>query len=89
MDQKLNQLRTIQTTFDEITERLNSMDKKINDIEKSNTYLSDQYEELSAGTDQNSREISVLKADLKHVKDENAQLKKANDACNDNIIDLK
>ncbi|KAL4221205.1 hypothetical protein ACF0H5_019469 [Mactra antiquata] len=89
MDLKLNQLNKIQSTVDKITERLNSMDSKINEIERSNTFLSEQYEELTACTDQNSKEISQLKTDLKSVKDENIKLKKANDECNDNIIDLK
>ncbi|KAL4221058.1 hypothetical protein ACF0H5_019320 [Mactra antiquata] len=89
MDSKLNQLNKIQLTVDKITERLNTLDKKINDIERSNVFLSEQYEELSSSTIQHSDEISKLKNDMKHINDENLKLKQKNAEFSDSITDLK
>ncbi|KAL4221207.1 hypothetical protein ACF0H5_019471 [Mactra antiquata] len=77
-----------------IIQRLDSMDSKLNQLNKIQLTVdkiteSEQYEELSSSTIQHSDEISKLKNDMKHINDENLKLKQKNAEFSDSITDLK
>jgi hypothetical protein len=89
IDRKLGQLNTIQLTVDKITVRLDSMDQKITEIEKSQIFISEQYETVSKCTNSNKACIDQLQNDVKHLRLQNESLKSKNDEMMDGIIDLK
>jgi chromosome segregation ATPase len=59
VDQKSNQLNSSQRSITDLTSRLNSMESKINGIEKSQNFMSDQKDTLSVCTNANKFENST------------------------------
>ncbi|WAR00029.1 hypothetical protein MAR_024401 [Mya arenaria] len=89
MDNKLNQLDQIKSSVQTITDRLSCMESKIEDIETSHSFISDQYDGLLATSVHNTSDIGLLKNELKNVKCENNQLKGLAENANESVIDLK
>jgi peptidoglycan hydrolase CwlO-like protein len=89
IDTKLDQLDSIQLAVHDITVRLDDMDSKICHIEKSQTFLSDQYETISSCTNVNKKNIIQIQNDIERLKNENMSLHKANENYSEAIIDLK
>lgn len=89
MDAKLNRLDTIQSSVNSITERLNAIDTRIGDVETSQTFISDQHDTLRTKTKEAEKHIGEIRAEVKSLAAENAELKTANKSLVDDVIDLK
>lgn len=89
VDQKLSQLNSIQNSIINITSRLNSMELKMDEIEKSQRFISEQYDTLSVCTDVNKKNIEHIQNDIKLLNQDNRELRSENQTMKENIIDLK
>lgn len=89
IDTKLGQLDSIQLAVHDITVRLDEMDTKICHIEKSQSFLSDQYETISSCTNVNKKNIHQIQCELERLKNENMSLQKASENFSEAVIDLK
>ena len=89
MDEKLCQLNTIQSSVHKITERLNTMDFRIKEIEKSQHFLSEQYDKLSTNILDNSNCSKAMKTDMKVLSDANYNMRQKQESLMNDITDLK
>lgn len=89
IDKKLGQLEKIQLAVNDITVRLNSMDTKTSEIEKSQTFLCEQYDTLSKCSSVNKEQLDNVQGVLKRLTDQNSQLQSANKYMSESITDLK
>ena len=92
----LSRLNHIEAVVSQNKRMIQSNTKQIADIEKSQSFLSSQYDKVCKTTDtnkenvsKNQTELSKLQGELKKVTKENKDLKKKNDTMADDIIDLK
>lgn len=89
IEKQLSQLGEIKSIVNDLTVRMNDMGKKINDIEKSQQFICDQYETVTKCTDSNKQRISGLQADFKRLTAENEALKETSKILQENVTDLK
>lgn len=89
IEKQLGQLGEIKSIVHDLTVRMSDMSKKINDIEKSQQFISDQYETISKCTNSNKQSISDLEANFKRLTVENESLKEVSKTLQENVTDLK
>jgi hypothetical protein len=65
------------------------MEHQINSIERSQNFMSDQYDQINACSVSNKQNIAKLQAEVKSLSDANAELKLDNNSFTESIIDLK
>ena len=89
MDMKMSSLSSIEKSVQSINSRLNDMDQKINEIERSQAFLSEQYENVFSSTNNNTLSIDKMKKDIQKLSDENTTLKTSSESLLEEVIDLK
>jgi hypothetical protein len=89
IDSKLGHLSKIESKVDAINQRLNSMDYKITEIEKSQTFLCEQYDSINTTTNLNKVSVEHLKEDVNKLIAENVALRQKNETLADDVIDMK
>jgi hypothetical protein len=67
-DNKLGQLNSIQASVSKITDRLNNMEHQINSIERSQNFMSDQYDQINACSVSNKHNIAKLQAEVVFIR---------------------
>lgn len=89
-------LNSIAATQSSIIARLDRMEsnisdtnKRVSDVETSQTFLSDQYDTVSTCTSVNKTCISNVQGELKTLSSENVKLKQQNEKLQDDITDLQ
>ena len=86
IDSKLNDITVTQSqikcSIESITRRLDRMDGRMNEFEKTQTFLSDQYDDLTATNESNKVAIESLQTDLVKAQETNESLQ-------EDITDLK
>jgi hypothetical protein len=65
------------------------MESKINGIEKSQKFMSDQYDTLSVCTNVNKKNIEHLQCEVKSLKKQNSDINNENSSLKESVIDLK
>ena len=86
MDKKLCQLNTIQSSVHKITERLDTMDFRIKEIEKSQHFLSEHYDKLSTNILDNSICSKAMKTGMKVLSDANYNMRQKQESLMNDII---
>lgn len=89
IDEKLGQLKTIQSSISRITERLNSMELKLSDLEQSQSFVSDKYDSLNDAVNMNKDVVKNLETEVEKLRTENTELKALNSAFKDDVTDLR
>lgn len=89
IESKMGQLSEIRSSVNKITQRLDSMDKRICEIEHSQKHISDQYDSVTTNVTKNADGVKESKSDIKRLQNEIEDLKKANTVLKDDNIDLK
>lgn len=89
IDKKLGQLNSIQTKVDAINNRLDSMDLKILEIERSQSFICDKYDHINSTVNSNTSDIEKLQVAMEKLKYENTELKNKNDSFSEELIDMK
>lgn len=89
IDEKLGQLKTIQSSISRITERLNSMELKLSDLEQSQSFVSDKYDSLNEAVNVNKDVVKNLETEVEKLRTENTELKAQNSAFEEDVTDLR
>lgn len=89
MDTKLGQLNSIQVSVNEITERLCEMSRRISEVETSQKFIGDQFDKLSATTNNNKQKITSVDTVVHSLQSENEALRAKTASLTDDVIDLK
>ena len=89
IERSVGQISEIRISVNKITDRLDSMGKRLDEIEHSQQFVSEQYESVSTIITDNTREIKTLQSQIKSLSSENDNLKKMNTSISDDLTDLK
>lgn len=96
LDFIVNKLTSIETKQTTLLSRLSTIEtnlidtnKKVTDIEHSQILISEKYDTVQKSTQDNKRDIDLVKGDVKKLTSEEKELSDQNKKLKDDIIDLK
>ena len=89
MEKKLHKLDTIETAVNHLTERLNTMESKMGDIEHSQKFVCDQYDSLAINATENKAQISSMQSEVNKLVAENNSLRQTHENLAEDLIDMK
>jgi archaellum component FlaC len=89
VEKKLGQLDQISTQVTDINTRIGNMDQRISEIDKSQKFLCDKFDEITIATSSNKENIKQLQEKVEKLSRQNTKLKADSNTIADDIIDLK
>lgn len=85
----LSRLSSIEAAVAENKRMIENTSRKLADIESSQIFHSEEYDNLSKSADVNKRDLSKVQVEVKALSRENKELKSSNQTLAEDIIDLK